>query len=201
MKSYGQYCPIAHALGLVGERWSLLIVRDLLDGPRRYTDLTDSLPGISTNMLAARLTELEANGVVEKRKLPPPAASTVYELTEFGRGLKPALDALALWGVRSLGPPSEDASIAPGWLRHALELTVAPCARGARLAFRVGAEEASVVDGVAVEGLVDDAEALVEGDAKGFYALVIEGDPSRVTVAGDASFLARIAGERLLPRH
>ena len=84
MKRYGQYCPIAHSLGLVGERWTLLVVRELLRGPKRYTDLADHLPGIGTNILAARLKELEAAGIVEKRKLPPPFASTVYELTPRG---------------------------------------------------------------------------------------------------------------------
>ena len=85
MKRYDQYCPIAHSLGLVGERWTLLVVRELLHGPKRYTDLVDHLPGIGTNILAARLKELEAGGLVEKRKLPPPWASTVYELTPAGQ--------------------------------------------------------------------------------------------------------------------
>ena len=85
-KRFDQYCPIAHALSLVGERWSLLVVRELLKGPKRYTDLAAGLPGIGTNILAARLRTLEDGGVVHKRKLPPPAASTVYELTEYGAG-------------------------------------------------------------------------------------------------------------------
>ena len=77
-KSYSQYCPIAHALDLVGERWALLIVRELMNGPLRYTDLAARLPRIGTNILADRLRGLEAGGVVDKRQLPPPAASTVY---------------------------------------------------------------------------------------------------------------------------
>ena len=84
-KRFDQYCPIAHALSLVGERWALLVVRELLKGPKRYTDLAAGLPGIGTNILATRLRELEAAGVVHKRKLPPPAASTVYELTAVRR--------------------------------------------------------------------------------------------------------------------
>src|SRR5687767_3855998 len=104
-KRYDQYCPMAHALSLVGERWSLLIVRELLRGPKRYTDLAAGLPGIGTNILAARLKDLEEAGVVEKRKLPPPAASTVYELTEYGAGLQEPLYALARWGARSLRQP------------------------------------------------------------------------------------------------
>ena len=77
-KRYDQYCPVCHALGLVGERWALLIVRELLRGPKRYTDLVEGMPGIGTNILAARLKELEQGGILRKRKLPPPAASTVY---------------------------------------------------------------------------------------------------------------------------
>src|SRR6266571_3966337 len=96
-KRYDQYCPIAHALGLVGERWSLLIVRELLQGPRRYTDLSASLPGIGSNILAARLKDLETAGLVAKRRLEPPFASQVYELTEYGHGLKPVMRELALW--------------------------------------------------------------------------------------------------------
>src|SRR6187397_1987477 len=96
-KNYEQYCPVAHALELVGERWSLLVVRELMRGPKRYTDLAESL-GIRTNILAARLRDLEACGVVTKRKLPPPAASRVYELTEYGHALKPVVRELALWG-------------------------------------------------------------------------------------------------------
>src|SRR3712207_5132897 len=83
-KRFDQYCPIAHALSLVGERWALLIVRELLKGPRRYTDLAAGLPGIGTNILATRLRELEAAGIVGRRRLAPPAARTVYELTEYG---------------------------------------------------------------------------------------------------------------------
>ena len=82
--------PGGSRLGLVGERWALLVVRELLTGPKRYTDLPTGMPGIGTNILAARLSELEAAGVVRKRKLPPPAASTVYELTEYGQELEEA---------------------------------------------------------------------------------------------------------------
>ena len=88
-RSYDQYCPVAHALDLVGERWAMLVVKELMHGPQRYTDLAEHLPGIGTNILAARLRSLEECGVIAKRKLPPPAASRVYELTDYGRELKP----------------------------------------------------------------------------------------------------------------
>jgi len=105
MKRYGQYCPVAHALDQVGDRWELLVVRELLLGPQRYTDLAEALPGIGSNILASRLRDLEKAGVVHKKKLPPPWAVTVYELTEHGRSLAPVLHALAEWGARTLGVP------------------------------------------------------------------------------------------------
>src|SRR5262245_25241605 len=124
MKHYNQYCPVAHALDLVGERWSLLLIRELQHGPLRYSDLHERLTGCSTNVLAARLKDLEAGGVIERRKLPPPAASTVYELTETGAALGPVLAALARWGLRTLGPPPDDLETPAGWLEKALRTTV-----------------------------------------------------------------------------
>src|SRR5437763_13541599 len=101
-RSYDQFCGVARALDLVGERWALLLVRDLLLGPKRFTDLRRGLPGIGTNVLAARLKELERAGVIARRTLPPPAASVVYELTEYGRALEGPLLALGRWGARSM---------------------------------------------------------------------------------------------------
>ena len=98
-RSYEQYCAVAKALDVIGERWTLLIVRDLVHlGPRRYTDLLEALPGIGTNLLAARLRTLEEAGVIRRRRLPPPAGTVVYELTEMGRGLEPAVIAIGRWG-------------------------------------------------------------------------------------------------------
>src|SRR3954452_21679463 len=88
-RTYGDGCGIAHALDLVGERWALLVVRELLLGPKRFTDLRDGLPNVSPNVLAQRLRELEDGAIVRRRKLPPPAASSIYELTEWGQELKP----------------------------------------------------------------------------------------------------------------
>ena len=100
-RCYDQYCPMAHALDLVGERWSLLIVRELLeDDQLRYSDLHSRLQGCGTNILAARLKTLEQGGVVRRRQLDPPAASWVYELTEYGKGLREVLHVLAHWGAR-----------------------------------------------------------------------------------------------------
>lgn len=102
-RSYEQYCALAKALDLIGERWTLLIVRELIEGARRYTDLQEGVPGIATDMLAARLRSLEDSGLVERRLLPPPAASTVYELTPLGRGLEPVIRELARWGLGLMG--------------------------------------------------------------------------------------------------
>jgi DNA-binding HxlR family transcriptional regulator/putative sterol carrier protein len=104
-RTYGEACRFAHALDLVGERWALLVVRELLLGPKRFTDLRNGLPHASTNILAERLRELEASAVIRRRKLPPPAAASVYELTEWGRGLEPIVTELGAWGARSPQPP------------------------------------------------------------------------------------------------
>jgi DNA-binding HxlR family transcriptional regulator len=125
-RRYDQYCPVCHALELVGERWALVIVRELLKGPKRYTDLLDGMQGVGTNILASRLRELEANGIVEKRRLPPPAASTVYELTDYGRELEEPLYALARWGARSLPPPVEDEEFYPDWGLNAFAALLDP---------------------------------------------------------------------------
>jgi len=97
-RSYNQLCGLAYALDIVGERWTILIIRELIPGPRRFKDLVDGLPGISTNLLTERLKELEGNGVIQRRVLPPPAGSTVYELTVVGQALEPSLLELGKWG-------------------------------------------------------------------------------------------------------
>ena len=97
-KRYDQYCPIAHALELIGDRWALLIVRELLQGPKRYTDLAAQLPGIGTNILAARLRELEAAGLVSRETFAEVPPRVEYSLTTRGRALRPVVDALASWG-------------------------------------------------------------------------------------------------------
>ncbi|MEU5719758.1 helix-turn-helix domain-containing protein [Streptomyces sp. NPDC020403] len=101
-RSYDQFCATARALDSVGDRWTLLIVRELLAGPRRYTDLHADLPGVSTDVLASRLKDMEQGGLAVRRRLPPPASAVVYELTEHGRGLLPVLTALAGWGAPAL---------------------------------------------------------------------------------------------------
>jgi DNA-binding HxlR family transcriptional regulator len=105
-RSYGDACGIARALDVVGERWALLVVRELLLGPQRFSDLRRALPKAASNVIADRLRELEGRGVVTRRTLPPPAASSVYELTAWGRGLEPIVLALGNWGIGIPLPPA-----------------------------------------------------------------------------------------------
>lgn len=114
-RSYDQYCPIARSLDVAGERWTLLIVRELLAGPRRYTDLHADLPGVSTDVLAGRLKDMEREGLVTRRRLPPPGAAYVYELTGRGRELQPVLAALAVWGTPALGEPRPTDALREHW--------------------------------------------------------------------------------------
>lgn len=121
MRSYEQYCALARALDHVGGRWTLLIVRELLLGPKRFTDLRDNLPGIATNLLTDRLRALEADGIIGRQELPPPAASVVYQLTELGRGLEEPVHALVRWGGHWMAAGSSDDAFRPEWLAVALE--------------------------------------------------------------------------------
>ncbi len=117
-RSYGQYCGVTTAVELIGERWALLIVRDLLVGPRRYTDLKQGLPKIPTNILASRLKELQEGGVI--RRVPLPSCGLVYELTDYGRDLEPIVLALGRWGFRAMGEPGPDDIVSPDSLTMAL---------------------------------------------------------------------------------
>ena len=188
-RRYEQYCPMAHALDLVGDRWALLVIRELMHGPKRYTDLVEHLPGIGTNILAARLRDLESNGVVTRRTLPPPAASKVYELTDYGRELRPAMRELALWGARSLGPPTTRDELFEGWLANAMDIVMAPLAPAGRFEFWAGAEIASLVDGEVLEGPIDNPDVVVEGEPEGIYSLFVDRCLDGVTITGDQRLL------------
>jgi len=123
MRSYREYCAIAQALDVVGERWSLLIVRELLiRGPSRYTDLRYGLPGIATNLLADRLRELEQAGIIRREEAPPPVATTLFHLTERGRELEPVLKALGRWGGPLVARPIDNEEFRSHWLALPLEL-------------------------------------------------------------------------------
>jgi DNA-binding HxlR family transcriptional regulator/putative sterol carrier protein len=142
-RAYRQLCGVARALDVVGERWTLLLVRELLTGPKRYKDMLDALRGIGTNLLADRLKELESAGVIRRTSLPAPAGSAVYELTERGLQLEPVVLALARWGSSLLGVPEEGEYFRPGWAILAMKTVFQPeLARGLRetYEFRIDGE-------------------------------------------------------------
>ncbi|MGH2887564.1 MAG: winged helix-turn-helix transcriptional regulator [Solirubrobacteraceae bacterium] len=148
-RSYGQYCGITTAVELVTERWALLIIRDLLVGPRRYTDLKQGLPKIPTNILSTRLKELQENGVI--RRVPLAHCGLVYELSEYGRELEPTVLALGRWGFRSMGEPRDDEIVTADSLTMALRTAFRPECASVSLDFQIqmGAVElrARVSDG------------------------------------------------------
>ncbi|MFJ9863135.1 winged helix-turn-helix transcriptional regulator [Streptomyces sp. NPDC101165] len=120
MRSYGQYCSIARALDVVGDRWTLLIVRELLlQGPCRFTDLRNGLPGVAANLLSTRLKELEAAGLITREDAPPPVATTLYALSQDGLALEPVLKALGLWGLRFMTVERPDDAFQARWLAYA----------------------------------------------------------------------------------
>jgi DNA-binding HxlR family transcriptional regulator len=130
MKSYSQACAIARALDVVGERWSLLVVRELLLGPKRFGELRGRLPGIPPTLLSARLRELTEAGVISHRALPPPSPVSVYDLTDLGRGLEPAILALANWGRQLPAPNPELAADHGAWAGLGMKASVQRLVQG-----------------------------------------------------------------------
>ncbi|MER5497376.1 winged helix-turn-helix transcriptional regulator [Streptomyces sp. NPDC002561] len=208
-RSYDQFCATARALDSVGDRWTLLIVRELLAGPRRYTDLHADLPGVSTDVLASRLKDMEQGGLVTRRRLPPPAAASVYELTGRGRGLMPVLAALAEWGAPALAERRPTDAVRAHWfalvLLRALEGTAHEGIVEVHLEegeFHVragGAKGDGVVygDGPAARAdarLVLDAEVCL-ALGRGELTLAEAVGDGRVEVSGDGPLAAELRGE------
>src|SRR5918997_2071693 len=180
-RTYDDGCAAAHALDLVGERWALLVVRELLLGPKRFTDLKAGLPGASPNVLAQRLRGLEEAGVLRRRKLPPPAASRVYELTEWGAELEPVIVRLGRWGARSPSKPW-DAPLGVDSLVLSLRTMFDPgAARGLEASYelRFGEDRFRAVVGDGrfeiSRGVADDPDATVESDSDTLAALIYAG--------------------------
>jgi DNA-binding HxlR family transcriptional regulator len=172
-RAYGQYCGLARAAELVGERWALLILRDLLVGPKRFTDLRHGLPRIPTNILSDRLKELEDTGVVRRRVLPRPAGSIVYELTEYGADLEEAIKHLGRWGARSLGEPRPDEIVTVDSLTMALRTTFRPeMADGVRASYELR------LGPVVLHARVEDGQLSVGEGSLPQADLVIETGPA-----------------------
>jgi DNA-binding HxlR family transcriptional regulator len=197
-RSYNQYCGVARALDLVGERWALLIVRELVLGPKRFTDLRAGLPGIATNVLSNRLRQLERDGVVFRRQFPPPAPAQVYELTENGRELVPIMLALGRWGASTMGPRTPAQSIRSEWLAVALKAffdaeaavgltaTVALNLDGALFTLRIVEGQLEVVHGAAAPvdlSLEAETELLLR---------FLAGEPVSLDAKGDLDLLERL---------
>jgi DNA-binding HxlR family transcriptional regulator len=211
-RTYGDACGIARALDILGERWALMTVRELVLGPKRFTDLRAGLPHASPNILTLRLRELEQHGIVRKRRLPPPAASQVYELTERGHEIAPVLDALGTWGSR-LPLPGPDATMS--FDAHILSFrTLFDPARAqgleARVLLRLGERDfRAVVSGGEFEivaGSLDDPDAVITSDhgtalavAHGRASLDEAEAAGALTIAGDRDKAVRFLGLFPLP--
>jgi DNA-binding HxlR family transcriptional regulator/putative sterol carrier protein len=197
---YQQYCALARALDVAGDRWTLLIVRELAPGPRRFTDLIDGLPGISRKLLTDRLRDLERDGIIARKELPPPAARQVYELTDDGRDLAGAMAPLIGWGVRRLGDRRPEESFRARW----------PAVGMAGLADREAAKGVSesyqfLIDDSAFYFMVDDGSIELHDGRAGDPAVVVSTDEKtwvrlvsgriRFSAASDTGALS-VAGDR-----
>ncbi len=204
-RSYEQYCPLARALDVIGDRWTLLVLRELFFAPKRFTDLQQRLPGMAPNLLSKRLRELEAAGLLRRRRLDPPAASQVYELTDKARGLETTMLELSRWGVQLLGSPREDEAFQLEWLLPAMEeLADRNAARSVweTYEFRIDGEVlwVSVADGdvtVRAGHAPEEVDLLVESDMQTFMGLgfgAISGKDA------DASGRHRVIGDAKIAR-
>ena len=170
-RSYGDACGIARALDIVGERWALMVVRELLLGPKRFTDIRAGLPHVSPDVLAQRLRDLEQAGVVHHRRLPPPYASQVYDLTDSGRALEPVLIELGRWGGANAPAPSDEMCMSLDSYIVSLRTLFDPVRAGdfaARVELRLGDERfrVAIADGQVEAGRGEgpDADAVIETD-------------------------------------
>lgn len=209
MRSYDEYCSVAKSLDLIGDRWTLLVVRELsLRGPSRYTDLRNGLPGIATNLLADRLRDLEAAGLVAREEAPPPIATTLFRLTERGAGLKPVLDELMRWGLPLMAEQRDEESVRSHWLAGALEVMLSdrePDGEPVTLELRLGDEPVLVTAGagrVKVSlGAASDPDAVLAGPARPIMGLLLGyvdrggAEAMGVTVSGDADAIGRFAAD------
>jgi DNA-binding HxlR family transcriptional regulator/putative sterol carrier protein len=203
-RTYGDGCAIAHGLDLVGERWALLVVRELLLGPKRFTDLKKGLPNASPNVISERLRELERAGVVKREKLPPPASVRVYRLTDWGRELEETVIALGRWAARS--PSPSDAPVGLDSLVLALKTLFDPgAAKGLRASYelRLGEDrfqiEVSDDEIDVARGEADQADATIDTDPDTLNAVLWRGRPladaqraGEMRIEGDRAAVERL---------
>ncbi len=175
---YEQFCPLARAAEVLGQRWSLLVIRELLLGPQRFSDLRRRLNGVSTSVLAERIAALEKQGVVERRTLPPPAARDVYALTAHGEALRPIVGALARWGLRWMASRLPGEHVEPEWVRLGAEMFAAPGPTPERC-FELHAR---------ADGAAPEARFKVAGGETG-TRLAAAAEPPDATVSAPASLL------------
>lgn len=203
-KTYDMYCAVARALEILGERWTLLVVRELLTGPKRYADLVEGLPGIASNMLTDRLRSLTGAGVVSQRRLPPPAGSTVYELTDRGRQLKPVLLALGHWGLPLLGEPRSGDQFRLAWLMIALDGHYQPAQAPTPItvALKVGREAVTITahgqEHTVNEEPVAQADITVTAERDTFLAWIAGHLTDREAIAAGMTASGGTAGLRRL---
>jgi DNA-binding HxlR family transcriptional regulator len=195
MRTYGDRCGIARALDIVGERWALLVVRELLLGPKRFTDLRAGLPQIGPDVLSQRLRDLEASGIVERDKLPPPAASQVYALTERGRALEPVVLELGRWGSQA-PVPSPDAPLGADAAMLALKTMFQGRGLQATYEVRLGDDRYAVrVDGdrfAVARGSADDPDATIATEPGTLATVLWHGGPeSDLRVEGSRPAVSR----------
>ena len=209
MRSYGQYCSVAKALDVVGDRWTLLVIRELLlQGPCRYTDLKNGLPGIATNLLSDRLRELEAAGLVLREEAAPPVATTLFRLTEAGAGLEPALEALGAWGIRYMTQPADGDEFRSHWLAFPVSLFLhdrEPDGPALSIELRPGGRPAVIeVSGGDVRTRLGEApspDLVLEGSPRLILGLLsahltpAEAQDRGLTLTGDPAILRRLLRE------
>ena len=212
MRSYDEYCAVAKSLDVVGDRWTLLIVRELaLRGACRYTDLRSGLPGIATNLLAERLRELEHAGVITREDAPPPIATALFRLTSRGEQLRPVLEDLARWGVALMSEQKPDDSVRSHWLAWALEAILSdrqPKSPPVTLELQTGDQPIVLEtrdDAIHTRlGPAEDADLTLTGPAKPILGLLLglrelaDAKAAGVTYQGDPAVLDRIGSDMTL---
>ena len=209
MRSYGQYCSIAKALDVVGDRWTLLIVRELLiRGACRYTDLRNGLPGIATNLLADRIRELESAGLIRREDAPPPVATTLFHLTEAGAELLPVLDAIGRWGIRYMTAPADGDEFRGHWFTFPVSVFLhdrdpdgPPVSIELRTASSSAVIEISGGSACTRLGTAAAPDLILQGEPRLILALfsghltAAEAAGSGLEVSGDAGVLHRVLPE------